>query len=148
MDISGCLLSVACSAHRGVSRQAIFAVRRNTLNDLSSHRPERIHSFGGNGPIVSDAATLDSIQPNPGDDLDRLKSLSHTITHVAHFLPAQSPIRAFIHHNTLHAFQDHRFDEAIKLGMATYGCQGYLREDRYRQELARGRILPQDLSTT
>jgi uncharacterized protein YbcC (UPF0753/DUF2309 family) len=60
-------------------------------------------------------------------------------------LPSQAPIRVFVHHNTLHAFEDLTFDEAVQRGAATFGCHAYLTEDRYRQELARGRILYQDL---
>ena len=50
-----------------------------------------------------------------------------------------------MHHNTLHAFEELPFDEALLRGAATFGCHAYLSEDRYRQELARGRILYQDL---
>src|SRR5262245_15082293 len=80
----------------------------------------------------------------PGDD--RLKSLEHSLEHAAHFLPTQLPIRVFIHHNTLHSLEDRTFDEAVNRGAELYGCQAYLPEDRYRQKLARGRILPQDLA--
>ena len=45
-------------------------------------------------------------------------------------LPAQGPINVFIHHNTLHAFEDLPFDEAVKKGAQLYGCQPYLTEDR------------------
>jgi uncharacterized protein YbcC (UPF0753/DUF2309 family) len=72
--------------------------------------------------------------------------LERTIAHAAHALPSQGPITVFVHHNTLHAFEDLPFHEALVRGMATYGCHPYLPEDRYRQELARGRILPQDLA--
>ena len=52
----------------------------------------------------------------------------------------------FVHHNTLHAFEDLPFDEAVKEGAATYGCHPYLPEDFYRGEVARRRISPDDLA--
>src|SRR5262245_10739063 len=75
----------------------------------------------------------------------RLERLQHVIDHAAHLLPAQGPITVFIHHNTLHAFEDLPFTEAVKKGAKVFGCQPYLSEDRYRQELRRGRIRFDDL---
>jgi uncharacterized protein YbcC (UPF0753/DUF2309 family) len=71
--------------------------------------------------------------------------LQHEIEHAAHLLPAQGPITVFIHHNTLHAFEDMPFDDAVKKGARIFGCQPYLSEDRYRAELAKGRIRFSDL---
>jgi uncharacterized protein YbcC (UPF0753/DUF2309 family) len=68
------------------------------------------------------------------------------IEHAAHYLPAQGPITVFIHHNTLHAFEDLSFHDAVKQGGKLFGCQPYLPEDHYRQDLARGRIRDEDLS--
>jgi uncharacterized protein len=70
----------------------------------------------------------------------RLSLLEEIIEHTAHVLPAQGPITVFIHHNTLHAFEDLPFDEAVKKGAHVFGCQPYRTEDRYREELRRGRI--------
>src|SRR3954463_2369187 len=75
---------------------------------------------------------------------DRLR---HAIDHAAHLLPAQGPINVFIHHNTLHAFEDRPFDEAVRKGAEVFGCQPYLSEARYRAELDRGRIRYEDLET-
>ena len=72
-------------------------------------------------------------------EFDR-QHLSHVIEHASHLLPAQGPITVFIHHNTLHAFEDLPFDEAVKKAAYLYGCHPYLAEDRYREELRRGRI--------
>ncbi len=61
-------------------------------------------------------------------------------------LPSQAPIRVFVHHNTLHAFEDLPFAEAVQQGTKAYGCHAYLPEDRFREKVAHGRILPQDLA--
>lgn len=67
------------------------------------------------------------------------------IEHAAHLLPAQGPISVFIHHNTLHAFEDKTFEEAVVIGGQRFGCQPFLSEERFREELERGRILVADL---
>jgi uncharacterized protein YbcC (UPF0753/DUF2309 family) len=79
---------------------------------------------------------------------ESLHELDHQIEHVAHLLPSQGPITIFVHHNTLHAFEDFPFDQGVRKGTATYGCHPYLPEDFYRKEAARGRITPQDIAET
>jgi uncharacterized protein len=75
------------------------------------------------------------------DETDtELGELAAAIEHAAHLLPAQGPITVFIHHNTLHALEDLPFHEAVRKGAQVFGCQPYLGEDRYRDELRRGRI--------
>ena len=69
-----------------------------------------------------------------------LHHLQHLIEHAAHLLPAQGPITVFIHHNTLHAFEDLTFSEAVKKGSQIFGCHPYWPEDRYRDQLRKGRI--------
>ena len=80
-----------------------------------------------------------------GDQATRLRRLEKVIGHASHVLPAQGPITVFIHHNTLHAFEDLPFHEAVKKGAQVFGCHPYLSEDRYRDALARGRIRFSDL---
>lgn len=70
----------------------------------------------------------------------RLRLLAEVIEHAAHLLPEQGPITVFIHHNTLHAFEGLPFHEALAQGARIFGCQPYLSEDRYRDELSKGRI--------
>jgi uncharacterized protein YbcC (UPF0753/DUF2309 family) len=74
------------------------------------------------------------------DRSSSLRHLKHVIDHAAHLLPAQGPITVFIHHNTLHAFEDLPFSEAVAKASKVFGCEPYLKEDRYRAELGRGRI--------
>lgn len=77
----------------------------------------------------------------------RLSELKLAIEHASHFLPAQGPIKVFIHHNTLHAFEEMSFDEGVKAGGKLFGCEPYLPEQRYQELLASGRILANDLLT-
>jgi uncharacterized protein len=88
----------------------------------------------------TDSPTTDHTPPTP------LGHLQHVIEHAAHMLPAQGPITVFVHHNTLHAFEQLTFHEAVKKAGKIFGCQPYLSEDRYHQELARGRIREVDLT--
>ncbi len=95
-------------------------------------------------------ATMDA-PPDQGHDLDPEPSsaardrLRHVIEHASHLLPAQGPITVFIHHNTLHAFEDLPFTEAVQKGARVFGCEPFLSEERFRRELVRGRIRFVDL---
>lgn len=66
--------------------------------------------------------------------------LRAAVEHASHLLPAQGPITVFIHHNTLHAFEQLPFEQALAKGAAVFGCEPYLSEARYREALAKGRI--------
>lgn len=72
--------------------------------------------------------------------------LLHAIHQAAEFLPAQGPIRVFIHHNTLHAFEDLPFDDGVRAGAELFGCEPYLPESRYRERFEAGRIRVEDVS--
>src|SRR5688572_16464782 len=78
--------------------------------------------------------------PGPRGRGDAPGRLRHAIEHASHLLPAQGPITVFIHHNTLHAFEDSTFEAAVRRGAEVFGTQPYLPEERYRAALARGRI--------
>src|SRR5262245_34395097 len=83
---------------------------------------------------------IPSREPGDAAGISPLERVRQAVEDAAHLLPAQGPITVFIHHNTLHAFEDLPFAEAVKRAAKTFGCQPYLGEDRYREELARGRI--------
>ena len=57
----------------------------------------------------------------------------------------QGPIGVFVHHNTLHAFQDLPFERAVIEACHLLGAEPYLSEAAYRAELARGRIHVEDI---
>jgi uncharacterized protein YbcC (UPF0753/DUF2309 family) len=72
-------------------------------------------------------------------------NLTEVIERLAHLLPAQGPISIFIHHNTLHAFEHLRFEEAVEHAAALLEREPYLAEARYRDKLASGRIRARDV---
>ncbi len=74
-------------------------------------------------------------------------ALRHAIEHFEHVLPAQAPIRDFVHHNTLHGFQHLNFPEALAAAREVNGAYGYQSGDDYRRYLAEGRIASEDLAT-
>ncbi len=97
-------------------------------------------SVASNDPAARPA--LHSADSGESSDLPHLKEI---IEHAAHLLPAQGPITVFIHHNTLHAFEDLPFAEAVKRAGHLFGCQPYMAKAQYREALARGRIQFADL---
>ncbi len=80
-----------------------------------------------------------------GQGLRKPEILRGVIEQAAHLLPGQGPITAFVHHNTLHAFEDLPFEQAVVEGGKTFGCHPYLPENRYRKKLAHNRIRPEDI---
>jgi hypothetical protein len=57
-----------------------------------------------------------------------------------HFLPAQAPLKDFVHHNTLHAFQNLPFHQALKQAKIQFGFKGYLSLESYRELYRKGKI--------
>lgn len=88
-------------------------------------------------PDVSVLPTNDDVSPFSHDLSVELEA---EIKHAAHLLPSQGPIASFVHHNTLHMLEHLPFHEAVKEGAAIFGCEPYLAETRYQQEIQRGRI--------
>lgn len=59
---------------------------------------------------------------------------------LSHMLPAQQALKDFIHHNSLHAFQDRRFYDAIFEAADMFGHQVHLELKDYRGLHQSGRI--------
>jgi uncharacterized protein YbcC (UPF0753/DUF2309 family) len=55
-----------------------------------------------------------------------------TLHDLAHYLPAQAPLKDFIHHNTLHAFQHLKFEKGIFNASAIFGYRVSMSLAEYR----------------
>ena len=58
--------------------------------------------------------------------------VENVIHHLKHYLPAQASLKDFIHHNTLHAFQDRKFYDAITEASKIFGYKTSLSLTEYR----------------
>ncbi|GAB2563666.1 YbcC family protein [Spirosoma aerophilum] len=56
----------------------------------------------------------------------------HVLHELKHYLPAQAPLKDFVHHNTLHSFQDLRFDRALHKASELFGYKTLLSLSEYR----------------
>jgi hypothetical protein len=75
-----------------------------------------------------------------GPSTDTVFVLNNAIDGIARWLPAQSPIKDFIHHNTLHALENRPFHEAIAIASRLYGARSYLPLAEYQRRYKAGRI--------
>jgi len=66
----------------------------------------------------------------------------HLLHELKHYLPAQAPLKDFIHHNTLHGFQNLKFNKAIYSASAIFGYRVSLSLAEYREHYQSGRINP------
>lgn len=110
----------------------ISCLMKSKSSHPSSNMPKRLQAVppltsDQNNPRASGATTL-------GFDLDS------ALEHIAHWLPSQSPIKDFIHHNTLHALQHRPFHEAVAIASRIYGAKSYLPLSDYQARYREGRI--------
>ncbi|MBE2260011.1 MAG: DUF2309 domain-containing protein [Rhodobacteraceae bacterium] len=96
-------------------------------------------------PATPDAA-LTNGGPAPASgapaSLVRIKAC---LAELEHLLPAQAPLRDFVHHNTLHAFQHLPFAEACSTAARLTGGRPWLAEERCRELFRQGRINATDI---
>lgn len=57
-----------------------------------------------------------------------------------HYLPAQAPLKDFVHHNTLHAFQNKPFFEALRVSSNIFGNRTLLALSQYKNKYQNGEI--------
>ncbi len=65
---------------------------------------------------------------------------AHVMHALRHYLPSQTPLKDFIHHNSLHAFQKSKFFDAIFHASSIFGYQVTLELADYRKLYKTGRI--------
>ena len=71
---------------------------------------------------------------------------TETLKKLRHFLPAQAPLKDFIHHNTLHAFQHEAFFEGLSNASKVFGYKVTLSLEEYRKMYQAGKISDAALS--
>ncbi|MEZ4246928.1 MAG: putative inorganic carbon transporter subunit DabA [Polyangiales bacterium] len=86
-----------------------------------------------------------SSNPPDSSSADSNEALDHLLEHLSHHLPAQAPLARFVHHNTLHAFEDEPFLDAVKRAGALLHAEPFLEEERFEEAVASGRIARVDL---
>lgn len=65
----------------------------------------------------------------------------HQVIHeLKHYLPAQAPLKDFVHHNTLHAFQHLKFEEGTQKAATIFGYKVSLSLQEFRDLFQKGRI--------
>ncbi len=64
----------------------------------------------------------------------------HVVHQLKHYLPSQTPLKDFIHHNSLHAFQEMAFYPAIFKARKIFGYHVTLSMNDYRKLYQTGRI--------
>lgn len=65
-----------------------------------------------------------------------------------HFLPAQAPLKDFVHHNTLHAFQELNFFDALRKAATIFGNRTTLSLQEYRKRFTSGEISQEIIDAT
>lgn len=58
---------------------------------------------------------------------------AHVLHELEHYLPSQTPLKDFVHHNTLHAFQDMKFYDAIFKASKMFGFQVTIQMNEFRK---------------
>ncbi|MDP4854293.1 MAG: DUF2309 domain-containing protein, partial [Saprospiraceae bacterium] len=72
----------------------------------------------------------------------------HVLHDLKHYLPSQTPLKDFIHHNSLHAFQHNEFFEGIFKASSLFGCKVTLSLNEFRKLHTLGRIRTEILTKT
>ena len=68
------------------------------------------------------------------------KNIQDCLHELKHYLPAQAVLKDFVHHNTLHAFQNRKFNNALLEAYEIFGYKGNLTLREYRELYKNGKI--------
>ena len=93
-----------------------------------------------NEAITTDSTDLKSVSAEHTQHFQASYNEAHILHELKHFLPSQSALKDFIHHNSLHAYQHLPFYKAIFKASKIFGYQVTLQLEEYRQLYKNGRI--------
>lgn len=66
------------------------------------------------------------------DSNNSIFNTQEALRELKNYLPSQSPLKDFVHHNTLHAFQNHKFYDGVRKASKLFGYSVFLQLDDYR----------------
>lgn len=72
--------------------------------------------------------------------MNEKQAIAHVLHVLEHYLPSQAPLKDFIHHNTLHAFQDLPFHQGLQAAQELFGYQTYAPLSFFRERYHEGQI--------
>ena len=72
-------------------------------------------------------------------------SIDELVRDAAKLLPEQAPLHAFVHHNTLHAFESLPFEDAVLGASRVLGAEPYAQESFFARQVESGRVGADDL---
>ncbi|TWT47889.1 hypothetical protein KOR42_40870 [Thalassoglobus neptunius] len=95
--------------------------------------------------MLQDSSIPNSVPIASTERDQRIESIRSLVQRASHLLPSQGPIEEFVHHNTLHVYEDRPFHQAVLDGQKQFQAEPYLSEAKYRQLCAEERISDGDL---
>ena len=66
------------------------------------------------------------------DSNNSIFNTQEALRELKNYLPSQAPLKDFVHHNTLHAFQNHKFYDGVRKASKLFGYSVFLQLDDYR----------------
>ncbi|GAB5500572.1 MAG: DUF2309 domain-containing protein [Pseudohongiellaceae bacterium] len=74
-------------------------------------------------------------------------TIGELINTAAKILPSQSPLHVFVHHNTLHAYENSSFKEALHSASKDLGAEPFMTEQCFKDAADSGRVLLSDIES-
>lgn len=95
---------------------------------------------------MTEAQSPSAVSSETADEQVNSHKIRDMLKEIGHHLPSQLPLDFFVHHNTLHAFEDVAFKEALQQADALLGTHSLMQESAYFDNFQKGRIRLDDLN--